>query len=626
MAKLNLGAVTAYADAVAAGYKGTREEFGRDQADFAANAAAVAANLEESKKVLADVNTAGEMQVKAVRDEGAAQVGNVGEAAEEKKQEIADLDAVQFTAQEKTDAEKAQARTNIGAAAQKEVDSLSSAIVNLGAVNSQPILLADNVRDGVHNGITFAWDGEICTVTGTGEGATAFNSIFASTTKLPENVVAGETYFLEIKSTDRNIGVRTYFYHPDGTAILKDWFASSYMEIPSDTVGLVVRLNVTSGKTVNGTIRCRLLSEASNKYLHEKMSEYILESTNNAVDVSDKIEAMLSEYGVCRLGAGTFFVTGVDMPDNTSLIGSGTATKIVLLAGITDGYAIKLGSKCIVDNLTVWGLNSVDLTLTGTVGKRHGILFKGNRDDANDDIPKLSTLSNLYIARFNGGGITCRNTGYAINASCRFVNCTVENCEVGINIDYWSEFHNFTNVYSCYNYYGCINNGGNNVFENCNFSRNTVGFMIDDSEGQSINNSHGSAIGCTFNHNDSNTGVGIKLIGVDFGFIFSGCQVFYSAVESDNSKGIVMSNCNFGSGTNITVNGGGLNLFEGCMFVSAPTINVTNNVSTKFINSFTLTGDMLSACDGIYLVDKATDSEYKVYVNNGELMMEETGE
>lgn len=131
MSKLNLGAVTAYADAVAQGYKGTREQFGKEQAEFAANAAKVAANLEESKKVLADVNTAGETQVKAVQDEGAAQIRNVSEAAEEKKQEIADLDAVQFGPQEKTDAEKTQARTNIDAASQKEVDSLSTAIADL---------------------------------------------------------------------------------------------------------------------------------------------------------------------------------------------------------------------------------------------------------------------------------------------------------------------------------------------------------------------------------------------------------------------------------------------------------------------------------------------------------------
>ena len=41
--RVNLGHATAYADAVANGYTGTREQFGLDQADFASNAAAVEA-------------------------------------------------------------------------------------------------------------------------------------------------------------------------------------------------------------------------------------------------------------------------------------------------------------------------------------------------------------------------------------------------------------------------------------------------------------------------------------------------------------------------------------------------------------------------------------------------------
>ena len=102
MAKLNLGAVTAYADAVKAGFTGTREEFAEWLANAGKNAAAVAANLEESKAVLTNVNAAGETQVKAVQDEGAVQIGNVEAAgsaavedvyaaAEAKKTEISAL-------------------------------------------------------------------------------------------------------------------------------------------------------------------------------------------------------------------------------------------------------------------------------------------------------------------------------------------------------------------------------------------------------------------------------------------------------------------------------------------------------------------------------------------------------
>lgn len=153
MAKLNLGAVTAYADAVKAGFTGTREEFAEWLANAGKNAAAVAANLEESKKVLTGVNTAGETQVKAVQNEGAAQIKAVEDAAEAKKTEIAGLDVVQFDVpqDDKTPAQKKQARTNIDAAAQEDVDSLSKAIAGLGATASGNVVQITDIASAEHD-------------------------------------------------------------------------------------------------------------------------------------------------------------------------------------------------------------------------------------------------------------------------------------------------------------------------------------------------------------------------------------------------------------------------------------------------------------------------------------------
>lgn len=133
---------SAYAEAVAQGYTGTREEFGREQAEFAANAAKVASDrnaVEQAKSdteqiksdALTEVEAEKDATVQAVQDEGAVQIAAVRNAAEAKKNEIAGLDAVQFISQDKTDEEKTQARVNIDAASQKEVDSLSAAKVNL---------------------------------------------------------------------------------------------------------------------------------------------------------------------------------------------------------------------------------------------------------------------------------------------------------------------------------------------------------------------------------------------------------------------------------------------------------------------------------------------------------------
>lgn len=79
-------------------------------------------------------------------------------------------------------------------------------------------------------------------------------------------------------------------------------------------------------------------------------------------------------------------------------------------------------------------------------------------------------------------------------------NVHIQDCYAGINLPIRSEYHKFTNVSSVFCYYGCINNGGNNIFVNCSFSQNIIGFLINNENNQAWNNGHGSVIGCTFNH------------------------------------------------------------------------------------------------------------------------------
>ena len=162
------------------------------------------------------------------------------------------------------------------------------------------------------------------------------------------------------------------------------------------------------------------------------------------------------------------------------------------------------------------------------------------------------------------------------------------NCGAGINIPFFSEYHEFTNMLCVYNLYGCVNNGGNNTFVNCGFNSNTVGFLIDNSQKQSRNNSHGSVVGCTFNHSDSNKGIGIKVLGATYGYVFNACQLWASEIFVENSNNILFSNFNLG-GVNIKVSGGQLVMFSSCVFFEEPTLDVTENV--KIVNCFTRYGN-----------------------------------
>lgn len=317
-----------------------------------------------------------------------------------------------------------------------------------------------------------------------------------------------------------------------------------------------------------------------------------LAAPGDSRDMTSAIQTMLETTGVCNLGPGTFYVTGIDIPDNATLRGCGAKTIIRLADSVTDGYAVHLNKYGTVSDLYFVGANYPGgITPSAIVGTRHAVLFEGNYDGDRDQIPVRCTLSNLYIFGFAGGGITCNNTGYDYDKCLNVVNCYIFNCDAGINIAYWSEFNRFTNVsvHSCY--YGCINNGGNNTFISCDFSGNRgIGVLMDNTNSQSPNNTHGSMIGCVINHTNNNTGIGIKMINCSNGYIFTGCQLFYSQIYIEDCSGINISDTNFGlNNCDITISGGGLIVFANNIHQARPTITITNNQHVHFDNCYSRT-------------------------------------
>lgn len=316
-----------------------------------------------------------------------------------------------------------------------------------------------------------------------------------------------------------------------------------------------------------------------------------LASTGDTTDRTADILAMLTATGTCHLGVGDFYVDSLVMPVNTTLVGCGNATRVKLKSG-DNKFAIKMNSYCTVRNMWIFGSDSY-INHTSTVGTRHGILWQGNYTEVSDSSvqPKAATIDNVYLYGFTGGGITCYDTGYGTTNYIAATNVHTEDCCAGLNISYWSEFHKFTNVRCWGGYYGCINNGGNNVFVNCDFSSNTgVAFLMDNAQLQSPNNSHGSCIGCVFNHTASNTGVGIKILNCNNGYVFDGCQIFFSQIQIEDTAGIVISSCNFGKNNcNISVTNGGVVLFANNIFQDDVTITVVNNTNVHFVNCYNRT-------------------------------------
>ena len=316
--------------------------------------------------------------------------------------------------------------------------------------------------------------------------------------------------------------------------------------------------------------------------------EYYLPSTRNSEDRTREIEDLLQRFGACALGPGTYVVKNLKMPDGTMLRGEGSATKLLLHP--EGSFTVQLGSFCTVRDLMVLG-SEEPIELPDAVGDRHGLLFLGNAtpEDYHTQ-PRNSIISGCFASGFTGGGLTCHDTGYSTVCSLTVSDCHIWNCGAGINISHFSEYHEFTNVLCSANRYGCINNGGNNVFVNCGFNSNITGFLIDNSRGQSNNNSHGSAIGCTFNHSDKNKGIGIQILGATSGYVFTGCQVFFSRIILENSHGILFDNLNCGRMVSVSVKGGSSTIFSTSHFLNDLEYHVEDNSLVKFLHCYTRDG------------------------------------
>ena len=174
---------------------------------------------------------------------------------------------------------------------------------------------------------------------------------------------------------------------------------------------------------------------------NDSVATTMVPSPEISTDMTASIVFMLKQYGVCHLNEGVYYVSGIDMPDDSMLIGSGAKT-VIRLSDNGD-YAIKMNKRNKVANMTIAG-SSKAIALNETVGNRHGILWSVNYYDSNK--PCYGILDGLWIKSFNGGGITCSNTGYGTTNFISATNINIMNCNAGINIAHWSEYHKFTNV------------------------------------------------------------------------------------------------------------------------------------------------------------------------------------
>jgi hypothetical protein len=317
-------------------------------------------------------------------------------------------------------------------------------------------------------------------------------------------------------------------------------------------------------------------------------------------DMTSAIMAMLNSTGYCHLAPGIFYVSGnIDMPEGSLLEGCGKDTIIRLLSSVSSGYICRMHTKSTIRSVCFSGAYSFSESdiESSDIGTRNGIIYIGNRNGGDQGVtPRTTTccmISECWFENFSGSAIYGYNSGGGLQEGMICNNNYITMCSAGINLDYWVEYCKFTNniIFKCH--YACINNGGNNVFTACTF-HGVIGFLVDNSNEDKQNNSHGSVIGCTFNHinnwnNPSVLGMGeaVKIIGPVYnGFVFTGCQFWYGSINVTNSSvGISFTNCLIGGNSPVVnIDNASIVFFANCIFMQAPTISASS--LTKFDNCY----------------------------------------
>lgn len=423
---------------------------------------------------------------------------------------------------------------NAGDAVRGQANDLKSALYDNEIID---VFKGGTYNNSTWRGVTLTWNGKTAHLEGTATGGNFTSpNIFVNANGFPANISAGDIINVNIARTT-NVYLNIFSYVNNSLSNEAAIYSTQKYTIPENATGLLIRLLVFNGFTVNGDISFTITKSAT-----VKSQEAILPTILPAKDsIVDTIEAVLNKHGVAVLGKGTYELTrAINMPDGSMIKGAGEAT---VIKAATGADAIVTGASCTIENVKIHS----DTGHTQSPGTAVGIRVSGNYDAT--PLKYNIKISNVTIDGFPLAGIYGTKTGTWVGDSISAVNCTIFNCYAGLFLEDYSEFGRYTNVMCRDNYIGLFNKSGNNVFENCSFSNNTVGvYLIGDDGDNSRNNGHGTLVGCTINHSNDNNGFAVICKGISSnGFVFNSCQVWYGKIQVEQSSGIIFDGCMFGA-------------------------------------------------------------------------------
>lgn len=173
-----------------------------------------------------------------------------------------------------------------------------------------------------NRGVTFTWTGRKCHVYGTATDGKAFTNLYYNETALPDNVSPRDYVYLRFnqRTTSGVIGFEMYVYDAERTIIATLRYTTDRLiKIPDTAAGIVIRIYVNDGVTVDGDVTVLQLVKVKKKSPDIPLIVSFIDDDTSGQDYVEKYYYACKHNGVKGNYAVMTYQLGVNVQTETLL-------------------------------------------------------------------------------------------------------------------------------------------------------------------------------------------------------------------------------------------------------------------------------------------------------------------
>jgi len=300
------------------------------------------------------------------------------------------------------------------------------------------------------------------------------------------------------------------------------------------------------------------------------------------------LQAELNSKDNVLIPPGTHTInTTINIPSGKKIRGIRGKSILQASASVLNVLSIDGAQDVTLEDFTIKGTQA-DYALNGALNS----VGSGVIADFNEAISEngVGTKSGIYlndseqinfkgleISNFDAYGIDNRLSGKNYTGGVKITDCYIHNNYTGLKLSDEAEYSIYSNNSITRNQIAVRCESGNNTFTGNHIDKNRVGVVMTDG----LNNSHGSFVGGTINHNSL---FSVALNELEFGQIFNAVNIWYGDIYVKDSKGVSFSDCllsNLSIFADGNFTGGGIWQIINSMFRTSVVINENHNSNTS---------------------------------------------